>query len=415
MKRNRKKADTTINQTKRKFMLMSVISMFIVLFIIFLILDLSIISVFVYSGWSNLNAVEENSGVVSAKDTSPFNDANVLDFLTNGTKSEYIYVSFSEKTNTTYISTNLDQTYSRKNMLEMAELLKGLKQKRGIYGRFMYSVRDYEGGYSVSIIDMSNGYVLILTITIASAIIFVFSMLLSALFSHLLSKWAIQPAQEALTRQKRFVSDASHELKTPLAVIQSSAEVLENEVGKNKWIDNIQAQSKTMNAMIYDLLDLAKLDETSDSVEFQEFNLSEAVMDKCLEFEAMAFEAGKKLEENIPENIKYVGNESLIKQMVGTLVDNAIKHSDKNGSIRVTLMTSAGKKIIQVFNTGAGFKESEKELIFERFYRSDQSRNRETGGYGLGLSIAKSIVDLHGGTISCDGEEGKWISFTAEL
>lgn len=111
----------------------------------------------------------------------------------------------------------------------------------------------------------------------------------------------------------------------------------------------------------------------------------------------------------------YKGNEPSIKQLASILIDNAIKHSDKDGKIRVTLVSNGNKRILQVFNTGAGFKEEEKNKIFERFYRSDLSRSRETGGYGLGLSIAKSIVEQHSGTIFCKGEEGKWICFTAEL
>ena len=170
-----------------------------------------------------------------------------------------------------------------------------------------------------------------------------------------------------------------------------------------------------MSSLVYDLLDLAKMDETKEQLVFSEFDLSNVVLSKSLEFECTAFESGKTFEQNITENIRYKGNEDSIRHLVSILIDNAIKHSDENGIVRVALTKSGNKNIFQVYNTGNGIKNSEKDKIFNRFYRSDESRSKVTGGYGLGLSIAKSIVDAHKGTISVDGEENKWISFTVVL
>ena len=170
-----------------------------------------------------------------------------------------------------------------------------------------------------------------------------------------------------------------------------------------------------MSSLVFDLLDLAKIDETADEIVLSEFDLSNVVLSKSLEFECTAFESGKTFEQNITDGLKYKGNEEAIKHLVTILIDNAIKHSNEKGIIRVTLTSSGSKKILQVYNTGNGIRNSEKDRIFDRFYRSDESRSKSTGGYGLGLSIAKAITDAHGGTITVDSQEGRWISFTVVL
>jgi signal transduction histidine kinase len=221
--------------------------------------------------------------------------------------------------------------------------------------------------------------------------------------------------RNAFENQQRFISDASHELKTPLTVISANADVLESEIGTNKWLNNIKSQSNVMNGLVHDLLDLAKFEETAADMVTGQFNLSNLVLNKALEFECTAFEAGKTFEQDIQPDIMYNGNEDSIIHLVTILMDNAIRHSDENGLIRVSLTTEGNKKILTVYNTGNSIKHNEMDKIFNRFYRSDESRSRATGGYGLGLAIAKSVADAHNGTITANGEEGKWISFTVIL
>ena len=285
----------------------------------------------------------------------------------------------------------------------------------GFYGNLRYEITRDNLYTTVTAIDLKNDLTLMRNVVRVSVVIIIASLIFVFIVSYFLSRWAIRPLKESFEKQRRFISDASHELKTPLAVISANADVLETEIGDNKWLENIKSQSKIMSDLVYDLLDLAKMDETSDEMILSEFDLSNTVLSKALEFECTAFECGKTFEQNITENIRYKGNEEAIKHLVTILIDNAIKHSDENGIVRVTLTTAGNKKILQVYNTGNSIRNSEKDKIFNRFYRSDESRSKATGGYGLGLSIAKAITDAHKGTITVDGEENKWISFTVIL
>ena len=170
-----------------------------------------------------------------------------------------------------------------------------------------------------------------------------------------------------------------------------------------------------MNTLVHDLLDLTRTDEHPDRKTFSDFNLSQAVLETTLDFESRAFEEGKELRYDITEDMFYKGDESKNRQLLSILIENAMKHSNCHGEIDVVLKKNNQKISLSVKNTGPGISESEREKIFERFYRSDLSRSRETGGYGLGLAIAKSITDLHKGKITALGEEGRYIIFTVNL
>lgn len=230
-----------------------------------------------------------------------------------------------------------------------------------------------------------------------------------------LSRWMVQPVSIAFAKQRRFISDASHELKTPLTILSANADVLENEIGENPRLLSIKSQSRRMGDLIHDLLTLARADEQGQRIAMNEFDLSKTIRNTTLEFESTAFENGKQLEYDIADNLLYTGNEQQIKQVTTILIDNAIRHSNQNGEIKVRLLREGNKIHLSVFNTGVGIKESEREKVFDRFYRTDVSRSRETGGYGLGLAIAKSIVEAHRGKISVSGTEGRDVCFTVSL
>ena len=146
-----------------------------------------------------------------------------------------------------------------------------------------------------------------------------------------------------------------------------------------------------------------------------EFSLSSAVLNTALEFESRAFEEGKQYSCEIKENISYIGDERHIKQLVGILIDNAIRYSNTNGQIQISLKTESNHIRISVYNTGVGVMDEDHYKIFERFYRSDESRSRETGGYGVGLSIAKAIAEMHKGKIIVTGKHGEWVRFDVML
>ena len=238
--------------------------------------------------------------------------------------------------------------------------------------------------------------------------------LLSAL-AWLLIRRMVRPVEDAFARQKQFVSDASHELKTPLAVISANAEVLEQEIGRNEYLGYIRSEVRRTDALVRNLLTLARMDRSEAVAEMKTFDLGHALLDVTLPFESTVYEAGKTLETDIPEGIEYEGNEEMIKQLAVILLSNALKYSDDGGRIAISLKSRGRQREICVFNTGEPIAPEDQEKIFDRFWRADPAHGSETGGSGLGLAIARSIVETHHGRIRVDSSRDEGTRFTVLL
>ncbi|MBR4627481.1 MAG: hypothetical protein IKO47_07270 [Ruminococcus sp.] len=246
-------------------------------------------------------------------------------------------------------------------------------------------------------------------------IIGVISLIVLAAAAFFLSRQVMKPLRSAFEKQKQFISDASHELKTPLTVISANADVLSGEIGDNKWLTYIKSQAERMNVLVNDLLNLTRLENNTSDFIRTDFDISKAIVNTALPFECQAFESNKKFDVDVDEGLTVNGSERHIKQMAAIFIDNALKYSGEGGTVKVSLKRQGERKVLTVFNTGNGVKEGEEEKIFERFYRSDESRNRSTGGYGLGLAIAKSIIDKHKFKVHVDNHEGKSIAFVITM
>lgn len=281
----------------------------------------------------------------------------------------------------------------------------------GWYGSLQYFRKDYDRGTLVVFSDRSAEQLLLHKVLLVSILVFLLMEGVVFLLTMILTKRAMRPMQETFERQRQFISDAGHELKTPLTIISANVDILHDEIGENKWLSYIQSQTERMRVLVGEMMNLTKLEMGDKEKDFVDFSLSEAVSGAALPFEGQAFEQEKQLELEIQEDISYHGNPDQIKQLVGIFMDNALKYSKEHGEIRVTLQQVQNKKTLKVYNTGKGIPESEKEKIFQRFYRSDASRARATGGYGLGLSIAQSIADAHKIRIQVESEYEHWICF----
>lgn len=281
----------------------------------------------------------------------------------------------------------------------------------GWYGSLQYFRKDYDKGTLVVFSDRSAEQLLLHKVLLVSILVFLLMEGVVFLLTMILTKRAMRPMQETFERQRQFISDAGHELKTPLTIISANVDILHDEIGENKWLSYIQSQAERMRVLVGEMMNLTKLEMGDKEKDFVDFSLSEAVSGAALPFEGQAFEQEKQLELEIQEDISYHGNPDQIKQLVGIFMDNALKYSKEHGEIRVTLQQVQNKKTLKVYNTGKGIPESEKEKIFQRFYRSDASRARATGGYGLGLSIAQSIADAHKIRIQVESKYEHWICF----
>ena len=217
---------------------------------------------------------------------------------------------------------------------------------------------------------------------------------------------------ESYEKQRQFITDANHELKTPLTLILSNLDIVESELGKNEWLDDIRSEGERMGLLINQLVTLSRMDESTDSVMREEFNLSNAVADTVSEFESFAEERSHTLTSSINPSVYYYGDESLIRRLTAILLDNAIKYCDAGGNIQLTLICRR-HPVLTVENTYQDVDKLELNRLFDRFYRADKARTF-SGSFGIGLSIAQSIVKSHKGNIVAYKKSGI-IGFRVEL
>lgn len=229
------------------------------------------------------------------------------------------------------------------------------------------------------------------------------------------SRMVFLPVEESIQKQKRFITDASHELKTPLTIIDANIEVMEMESGESQWTKSTRKQIQRLSGLVQQLVTLSRLDEEKGLEEKCEFNLSEAVSECVQPYESLAQTREKNLTLNIEEDITYTGDERSIRQLAGILMDNAVKYSSENGNITLTLKKKGKKIFLEVYNDADDLPQGKLDVLFERFYRLDSSRNSGTGGSGIGLSMAKAIVQAHKGKITAENKNGRGLTITVIL
>lgn len=225
---------------------------------------------------------------------------------------------------------------------------------------------------------------------------------------------SIKPIEITYNKQKEFIADASHELKTPLAAIDTNVDVLLDisNAQQQKWLSYIKTETSRMANLTGSLLYLTKMDYDKSETEKEDFDLGALITDVLIPLEAVFYEKNIRVEQNITSNLRINGNSEQIRRLVGILVDNAIKYT--NGRIRISLEKGQGIAKLTVYNTGAGIPSDEIDKIWDRFYRCDKSREY-IGGFGLGLPIAKSIADVHKGKIVCESSVDEWTRFIVLL
>ena len=280
---------------------------------------------------------------------------------------------------------------------------------------YSYSIHQEDGMKIIIFINDSfthtaNGNLLKISILVGGVIFFILFV-----FIVIVSGYVIKPVADSMERQKQFISDASHELKTPITVISTTIDIIGNKNGKDRWTECIKEQAVKMQRLVKELLDLSKLLEVNTARSgFKINDISNTVNNSLLYFESLLFESGKTLEQDIEENIRLNCDENKISQLVGILMDNALKYSDEKSKICFSLKKNGDYAVISCSNPCSDFSASDTSKLFERFFRSENDRIHEQEGFGLGLSIAQAIAELHGGKISA-AYENNIITFTVIL
>ena len=279
--------------------------------------------------------------------------------------------------------------------------LSSKKSSENLYiNKYIFSMT----GDKLVLFDISETRTVLINCLHFSIVVFLLFELVNTYISYWLTGWIVKPIVETFEKQKQFVYDVSHELKTPIAVIMTNADMAEKD-GDAKWINNIKNESDRMNKLVVSLLDLLVSDNYNEKEKFKITNISKTIEMCVLTFESLIYENNLKFEYDIQSDINFNCSVERIKQLFGILVDNAIKHAKKDSKIFISLKKNKDGIIFSVKNRGDAIPKEEREKIFERFYRSDKSRNRNENRYGLGLAIAKNIVTMHNGKINvtCSG------------
>ena len=286
-------------------------------------------------------------------------------------------------------------------------------RERGWIANLRYKVFDTEEGMAVVFVDGTINQALMLQSLGISGVVLISAAVVILLLIVLFSKRVMKPIAQSYEKQKQFITDANHELKTPLTLILTNLDIAEAELGKNEWLDDIRSEGQRMAELVNQLVALSRMDEEQPARKDTDMRLSEMVSEAVSEFSVLAEDREKTLVSEVEPGIVYTGDEEMLRRLVSILLDNAIQYCDAGGEIAVTLKRRR-HIVLSVENTYRAVDELELDRLFDRFYRADKARTY-TGGFGVGLSIAKSIAHRHRGEIFAYKKDREHIGFRVVL
>lgn len=320
--------------------------------------------------------------------------------------TRYFSVIYNCDGNVETVETKSIASVSEEQAKKYAE--KALKKNNtyGSFGNYYYQLENTEDGIIIVFLDCTANMASIGRLLNIILLLVLVGAAGAYLLVRIMSYRMIQPEIKAAERQKQFITNAGHELKTPLAVIKANTELDVMLNGENDWNKSTLRQIDRMTKLIADLITISRAEEKIDEKNISEFDFSNVAKDAADSFKTVALNSGKTLETEIEENVRIKGDQSKLQQLVTLLTDNAVKYCDDKGKIKVTL-SSKGKNVrLAVYNDYADGDKVDCSRFFERFYRADDSHNTDKGGYGIGLSIAESIVRNNKGTIQVNWSNG---------
>ena len=332
-------------------------------------------------------------------------------------ESRYFSVVLNSNTNQIlFVETSRIISVDKQAAIVFANTALQNKKDTGFIKNFRYKIYGENNFTRITFLDCGRKLDAYHNFLIASVTISLFGFLIVFAFVVFFSNRIIRPISESYEKQKRFITDASHEIKTPLTIIRADTDVLEMEMGENEWLNDIKKQAEQLTELTNDLVFLSRMEESEHTLPSIDFPFSEVVAETSLSFQRLAQSQEKELKCLIPPMLTLCGNEKSIRQLVSILLDNAIKYSPPFEKIYMTVAEE--NKYITLTVTNVTLQAIDKEhlkLLFDRFYRVDTSRNSKTGGHGIGLSIAKAIVEAHHGKITAVTPKDKLLQITVKL
>lgn len=405
-----------VKRLQRKFMIITITSLFFVLLIF--ISTINIINITKVNRKSDglLYLISQNDGVLprNFKDPKPMDDFGIYGF---GIRDKY---SKETPFQTRYFSVKLFDNGSIsvdvKNIASISfiqaknlgqEVVK-LNKHNGYEGFYRFLVSEHVGYKLIVFLDTRLDIINLFDFGVISILVGILFLVIFIVILNFLSKYAIKPFVDNMEKQKQFITNAGHEIKTPLAIISANTEVIEMFNGESEWTRSTLNQVKRMNNLVKGLLSLSKMDEDGFKINKVEVSFGKILSQLLNDFEVVANNKNLKIVREINEDVKILGKEEDIYNLISIFLDNAIKYTNENGEIHVFLNYKGNKVDFYISNTCDNNElKGNLNYLFDRFYRVDNSRARETGGYGLGLSIAESIVRVHKGKIDAVGKDGR--------
>lgn len=406
-----------INRLRRKFIIISAIAVVSVILLVFFFMTAFNISSMNKTVDTLADSVSNGGGRFPDffdKDVPPKQPPNgdfQFDFITPETRfsTRYFTVWLNSKGEVTKIDIESIAAIDEKEAIDYAKSAVNDSEPRGWISNYRYKVSSPKGDVEVVFVDGTMNKAAFVQSTMSSAIVLICCALLVMMIIILLSKRVVRPIAESYEKQKQFITDANHELKTPLTLILANVDLVEAEIGDNEWLNDIRAEGNRMTGLVNQLVALSRMDEEKQSLNISELALDNIVSDISAEFQPLAEKKGKLLSTLVSSDVSINGDEVLIRRLVSILLDNAVKYCDAGGEICISL--SGGRRtVLTVENTYKDVECVALDKLFDRFYRADKAR-KFTGGYGIGLSIAKAVVENHRGEICAYKKDSTHIGF----
>ena len=325
--------------------------------------------------------------------------------------STFYSVAFGEDETVIAVDTGKKEVYSEEELIGIARKVLAGNDPSGRVFALTYIVEHRPDYTLVALMDTTVSESGLNTLLRNVLIVGGAAILVMFFISLYLSGRIIRPLEENDRKQKQFISDASHELKTPVAVISTNAELLSREIGENEWLSNIVYENDRMGGLVRQLLDLSRAENAE--IPMEQVDFSRVVTGEALALETLAFDRGRVFRSDIEDGVVLTGSKTQLTQLVSILLDNAIRHA-AGSEIGISLKRQGHHAVLSVINDGDEIPQDKLDHLFDRFYRVDEARNGEGQHYGLGLSIAKAVAEKHGGSVSVSCQDGK-IRFTASI
>lgn len=388
-----------LQKLRIKFVALAMCVLFIVLAIIIGTVNLLNYRHIVTSSDSTLEILMENDGKFPDAFGMRGKPFRRMESAETPFETRFFTIRLDKGENVLYVDTMKIAAITEDDVVSYAKQALNSKKDRGFIGDYRYAVQEKPTEHLIVFLDCGRLLNAVKSFLMISAGISLAGYGIVFVFLYIFSDRIVKPIADGYEKQKQFITNVGHDLKTPLTIIDADTDIPEMDYGENEWCQDIKKQTKRLTGLIQELIFLSRMEEKGNQFQMIDFPISDIVSETAQSFESRALTLEKNLVIQVEPFLSYCGDEKSVRQLVTILLDNALKYSDDRGSIVLSLTKTERILRLTVENTCPPIAAEDMKYLFGRFYRTDKSRNSQTGGYGIGLSVAKAIVEAHKGTV----------------